>query len=638
MVVESKLMLEVKTILKGFGDKYFDGDKLKKHKVTEDLNAYDEKLIQSLLNNKTINRDFVISLNGKEIFKLNEFIDMFQYKEFWQDSYTKYANKIGLTVGGKFIDECEDVVLDFPYKDTVLKAGMTKEDKQKEDLIPNEMFLNETIAKDEIDILLDKKIFKNVKKYSAEGVKPISEFKGNDNLIVKGNNLIALHSLRDKYAGKIKLIYMDPPYNTGSDSFLYNDKYNHSSWLTFMKNRLEIARDLLSVDGSIWINIDDDESHYLKVLSDSILGRNNFITNIIWKKKYSPQNDAKFFSDMHDHILVYAKNKENYNVNGLLRSEEMNRRYKNPDNDPRGLWKSGDLSVRTYNANTDYEIVTPSGRKVNPPESRCWRVSKEKFQELVADNRIWFGEDGNNVPSLKRFLTDVKQTVTPQTIWDVLCDYESIWDYSEVGHNQDARREILALKFDNADFKTPKPEKLIQRILTIGTDEEDIVLDFFMGSSTTQVVAMKMNRKFIGIEQMDYINTISVPRLQKVIEGEQGGISKDVNWQGGGSFIYAELFEKNAGFIKEILNSKTTEDLKKTYANMIFTSDLDFRADLSKIDWTMSFEDNQKLLVKIIDKNQLYFNYSEIDDSEVSECLTNEEIAFNKNFYEELEV
>lgn len=636
-MVESKLMLEVKAILKGFGDKYFNGSKLKRHKIIEDLNSYDEKLIQILLNNETINRDFVISIKGKDIFKLNEFIDMFQYKEFWQDSYTNYANKIGLTVGGKFIDECEDVVLDFPYKDTVLKAGMTKEDKQKEDLVPNEMFLNEIIAKDEIDVLFDKKIFKNVKKYSAEGVQSVSEFKRDDNLIIKGNNLIALHSLRTKYTGKIKLIYIDPPYNTGSDSFLYNDKYNHSSWLTFMKNRLEIARDLLSDDGSIWINIDDDESHYLKVLSDSILGRNNFITNVIWKKKYSPQNDAKFFSDMHDHILVYAKNKENYNIKGLLRSEEMNRRYKNLDNDPRGLWKSGDLSVKTYNANTDYEIVTPLGRKVNPPESRCWRVSKQKFEELVADNRIWFGEDGNNVPSLKRFLTDVKQTVTPQTIWDALCDYDSIWDYSEVGHNQDARREILALKFDDADFKTPKPEKLIQRILMIGTDEEDIVLDFFMGSSTTQAVAMKMNRKFIGIEQMDYINTISVPRLKKVIEGEQGGISKEVTWKGGGSFIYSELFEKNTGFIKEILNAETTEDLKKTYANMIFTSDLDFRADLSKIKWTMPFKDNQKLLINIIDKNQLYFNYSEIDDSEVRKYLTDEEVAFNKNFYENLE-
>src|SRR5699024_1363712 len=209
-----------------------------------------------------------------------------------------------LTAGGKLIDESTDVVLDFPYKDTVLKASMSKEDTDKDDLRPDEPFLNEVIAKEEIDVLLDKKILVTAKKYDENGVHDIDSFDEDDNLIMKGNNLLALHTLKKKYAGKVKMIYIDPPYNTGSDSFLYNDHFNHSTWLTFMKSRLEIARELLAEEGSIWINIDDDESHYLKVLCDSIFSRNNFVANIIWQKKYSPQNDASYFSDMHDHILV----------------------------------------------------------------------------------------------------------------------------------------------------------------------------------------------------------------------------------------------------------------------------------------------------------------------------------------------
>src|SRR5699024_8825903 len=327
------------------------------------------------------------------------------------------------------------------------------------------------------------------------------------------------------------------------DSFLYNDRFNHSTWLTFIKNRLEIAHDLLSIDGSIWINIDDDESHYLKVLCDSIFGRDNFISNIIWQKKFSPQNDARYFSDMHDHILLYSKSRDDFSVNLLPRTDEMNSRYRNPDNDPRGPWSSSDLTVKTYSAEYDYPITTPGGNVINPPKSRCWRTSKENFNKLVEENRVWFGDDGNNVPRLKRFLKDVKQGITPV----------SIWSHNEVSHNQEARKEITAL-LDDADFSTPKPEKLLQRIIHIGSNENDLVMDFYIGTATTQAIAHKINRLYIGIEQMDYINTVALPRLQKVIEGEQGGISKDVEWQGGGSFVYVELMEKNRGFLKSVQN------------------------------------------------------------------------------------
>lgn len=438
-----------------------------------------------------------------------------------------------------------------------------------------------------------------------------------------------MNSLKDNYAGKIKLIYLDPPYNTGKD-FGYNDNFNHSSWMTFMVNRLEIAKTLLADDGSIWVNIDDDEQAYLKVLMDSVFGRENFLANIIWKKKYSAQNDARYFSDMHDFIITYAKNIDRFKINGLPRTDEMNARYKNPDNDPRGPWKSGDLSVRTYNAKDDYSITTPSGRVVNPPAGRSWRTSKDNFEKLVSENRIWFGESGENVPSIKRFLTDVKQTVTPQTIWD----------YTEVGHNQGATQNLNKLFKQNV-FSTPKPETLLQRIITLGSDEGDVVLDFFMGSATTQAVAMKMKRRFIGIEQMDYIKTVSVERLKKVIEGEQGGISKDVNWQGGGSFVYAELMEKNQGYLKDVQHTETTKQLEDVVHRMIEGgADFDFRVDVEKVlqdseYQAMALADKKQLIVKVIDKNQLYYAYSDMDDHNVQELMSDSDIAFNKSFYGE---
>ncbi len=338
----------------------------------------------------------------------------------------------------------------------------------------------------------------------------------NENMLIQGDNLDALKALLPYYAGKVKCIYIDPPYNTKSAFEHYDDNLEHSVWLSMMYPRLELLRELLSEDGSMWVNLDDNEAHYAKVILDEIFGRKNFISNVIWQKKYSPQNDAKWLSDNHDHILVYAKNKNIWRPNLLPRSEEMNKRYKNLDNDPRGDWKSSDLSVKTYNAKTDYPITTPSGRIVHPPKGYCWRVSMEKFQEMVLDNRIHFGSEGNSVPSIKRFLTDVKQGITSMTIWT----------YNEVGHNQDAKKEIK--QFNDEDvFDTPKPERLLQRIYQLATEEDDIVLDSFLGSGTSAAVAHKMGRKYIGIELGNHINTHCIPRLEKVISSEDfGGISQ----------------------------------------------------------------------------------------------------------------
>ena len=368
-------------------------------------------------------------------------------------------------------------------------------------------------------------------------VKSSSVGDNSQNLIIHGDNLEALKALMPYYIGKIKCIYIDPPYNTGNESWVYNDKVNspkikkwlgkvvgresedlcrHDKWLCMMYPRLKLLMDLLANDGSIFISIDDDEGHYLKALIDEVFGRENFVANVIWEKKYSPQNDAKWLSDSHDHILLYAKNKETWRPNLLPRSEEMDKRYKNVDNDPRGIWKSSDLSVKTYSATTDYPIKTPGGRVVNPPKGYSWRVNKEKFAELVKDNRIWFGKDGNNVPSIKRFLSDVQQGLVSKTIWH----------RTEVGDNQEAKQEIKVL-FDESDtpFNTPKPVRLIKRILQLSTGKDDLILDSFAGSGTTGHAVLDLNkedggeRKFILVEmENDIAKDIPAERVKRAIK------------------------------------------------------------------------------------------------------------------------
>lgn len=353
-----------------------------------------------------------------------------------------------------------------------------------------------------------------------------------ENMLIHGDNLLALKALEQDYAGKIKCIYIDPPYNTGSAFEHYDDNLEHSTWLSLMKPRLEILRNLLREDGSIWISIDSYESHYLKVLCDEVFGRKNFIDEVIWQRAYSPINLKKTLSKSHDTILVYAKSfSPQFEFNKLPRDADADARYKNPDNDPRGVWKSSDLSVGPAVKEKIYKIVTPTGREVYPPDGRCWVYTEERFKEMLADNRIWFGSTGNNVPAVKRFLSEVKAGVTPMTLWT----------YQEVGHNQDAKKEVKAFKFDTV-FDTPKPERLIERILTIATNEGDLILDSFLGSGTTAAVAHKMGRKWIGIELGEHCYTHCKPRLEKVIDGtDQGGISKAVEWKGGGGFKFYEL-------------------------------------------------------------------------------------------------
>ena len=614
-----------------------DNGELKKWVVLNKAQNFDEELIELLLQNETLKEKFFVKVKDVLVFKQNLFIEFLEQKNYLNDSYTKFKNKVGLTIDGKYLKQRNEVALVWPFKDCILEGGQSREEQKRE-----EIFFNEILAQDEITQLLEPKVLTNAKRIDKDGEHQLKSFTRDaelnrkrglpedtitDNLIIKGNNLLALHTLKKEFAGKVKLIYIDPPYNTGKDGFNYNDSFNHSTWLTFIKNRLEVAKQLLSKDGSIWINIDDVEAHYLKVLADDILGRDNFIANVIWQKKFAPQNDAKYFSDNHDHILVFARNKEYFKINFLDRSEKAKERYKNPDNDPRGPWSSSDMTVKTYSEAYDYPITTPSGKVINPPKSRCWRTSKENFQKLIDDKRVWFGEDGGNVPRLKRFLSEVKDGVTPMTIWT----------HQEVSHNQDARKEITAI-LDESDFATPKPEKLLERIIQISTIENDIVLDFFAGSGTTAAVAMKMGRQFITTEQMDYIENVTCARVKKVIEGEQGGISKSVNWQGGGSFVYLELKKYNQTFMEQIEEANDSEALLQIWEQMKAKSFFKYSVELQKFQKNieefkqLSLKQQKEILCELLDKNQLYVNLSSLNDADFA--CSEEEKKVTRDFYQ----
>lgn len=353
-----------------------------------------------------------------------------------------------------------------------------------------------------------------------------------ENLLIQGDNLEALKALLPFYAGQVKCIYIDPPYNTQNAFTHYDDNLEHSQWLSLMYPRLELLREFLMPDGSIWISIDSDEGHYLKVICDEVFGRKNFVDEIIWQRAFSPVNLKKHFSRSHDAILLYAKSIDHLTINHLSRTDSQLSTYKNPDNDTRGLWTSADFSVGPVVESKLYPIVTPNGKSIYPPKGRCWVVDYDRYLELRKDNRIWFGLHGNNAPRMKKFLTEVKKGVTPMTLW--LREY--------FGDNQEAKREIKAL-FDNDIFTTPKPERLVGQIIAIGSSPGDLVMDSFLGSGTTAAVAHKMGRRWIGIEMGDHAISHCVPRLQKVVDGEQGGISKAMNWQGGGGFSFYTLGE-----------------------------------------------------------------------------------------------
>jgi type III restriction-modification system: methylase len=589
-----------------------DDGKLLKAMVYSDVMTMDKELLCLLLSNEKIKERFFKDVNGTLIFDKQKFTWFIDSKEFLPDSYTKYMNKIGLTHNGNFISKSNDVVLDFPYKDCILEGGQNKDDEKRK-----EIFYNEVIANDEINRMLSPKVFTNAKKYTKDGVEENITFDNNDNLIIKGNNLIALASILKRYEGEVKCIYIDPPYNTGSDSFNYNDSFNHSTWLTFMKNRLELARKLLNDRGLIFVQCDDNEQAYLKVLMDEIFCRDMFVGTVVYRKRKSQANLSKDLSAIHEYILIYKKS----NLANLKKiSTSINtKEYSNPDGDYRGLYKTMPC---TNKGGALYTIKTPTGKEIKDE----WRFKEERFYELLNDNRIVFPKNGEGKPRYKLFLEEKQIEGVIVNSW---------WD--DLGTNQDANRDLTKL-FESNVFSYPKSEDLLRRIIEIATDKNDLILDYHLGSGTTCSVAHKMCRRYIGIEQMDYIETVPVERLKKVIEGEQTGISKMVAWNGGGSFVYCELLEDAATLIDRIRlgDDESINNIK----SLIYSDDriisYILKEELLAIDNnfnSLNLEEKKKVLIKLINKNKLYVNYSDIEDEEM--FVKAKDKNFTKSFYED---
>jgi type III restriction-modification system: methylase len=591
--------------------KYVSEDgKLLKASVYQDIINMDNDLLFVLISNPKIKERFFQEVSGTLVFDKQKFAWFIESKEFLANSYTRYINKIGLTKNEEFISKSNDVVLNFPYKDCVLQGGQNKEDQKS-----NEIFYNEIIASDEITRMLNPKILTNAKRYTKNGIEKNIIFNDNDNLIIKGNNLIVLSSLLKRYGEKIKCIYIDPPYNTGSDSFKYNDKFNHSAWLTFMKNRLELAKKLLSNDGFIFVQIDDNEQAYLKVLMDEIFGREKFIGTIVYRRRKSQANLSKNLSIIHEYILIYKKS-ELATLNNILNNTDS-KDYKNPDNDIRGAYKTMPC---TNKGGSLYTITSPTGKKITDE----WRFKEETFYELLNDNRIVFPKKGEGKPRYKLFLSEKNLKGVIVNSW---------WD--DIATNQDANKDLKEL-FGKNVFDYPKSEDLIKKIIEISTKENDTVLDYHLGSGTTCAVAHKMGRRYIGIEQMNYVEDISVKRLSKVIEGEQTGISKAVNWKGGGSFVYCELLE-NANLIINKINLATENNILEVKEE-IYSDERIIpyvtREELKKADENfrcLSLEEKKMALINIVDKNKLYVNYSDVEDETFE--ITENDKKFSESFY-----
>ncbi len=529
---------------------------LLRNRIVELARQNDAFLLKHLLADAQTKSAFFTDVEGVQVFDSERFVRFVNNKEFLPDSYTAFKNKIGLAEGDEFVSEKKEVVLNWPYKDCVLEGGQTKEDAKRD-----EVFWNETLAPDQIHRLLDPKVFTDLKRIDAKGEHKLDGFKTDengdvkDNLIVKGNNLLALHSLKARFAGKVKLIYIDPPYNTGGDTFGYNDKFNHSAWLTFMRNRLEVARDLLSDDGSIYVQLDFNEVHYAKILLDEIFGVDKFRNNIVWCYT-GPAGSEVFFPRKHDDILFYTKN-DIYTFN--------QQRIKH---------KSGVHNTGQVFGNTE---------------------GKEGFKESVE-------EQGKK---LEDWWTDIYST-------------------------DRVRNERVGLDGQ-------KPESLIARIISAATNSGDIVLDFFGGSGTTGAVAHKLGRQWILCEQLESQIDLTVARFEKVLSGDQSGISKEVGWKGGGDFVYAELMPLNQVFKEKVEKAKDAKELAKVWDEIQEKGFLSYKLDMKEFNKeakdfaALPLADQKRFILESLNYNQLYVNKSEIEDVTYHVSPTDKKL--NKEFY-----
>ena len=589
-----------------------NGKDLLRNKVYECAMKMDKDLIKLLLSNDKMKEKFFTDIDGTLVFDKTAFGWAINNKAFLQDSYTRFKNTIGLIDSKEqFISSKNDVVLSFPYKDCVLEGGQTKEDQKR-----GEIFYNELLAPDDVDRLLAPKVFTNMKRYTKDGEESITEFDDKDNLLIKGNNLLALSSILKRYEGRVKCIYIDPPYNTGSDSFNYNDNFNHSSWLVFMKNRLLLAKKLLSEDGSIFVQCDDYEDAYLKVLMDEIFGRDNFRNKITWKRRGGSANPKNRLNNVTDYILWFSKSdKLLYNPIFSLEDENTQKyikeRFTNTDENGRKYMKSP-LQSPNPRPNLMYEY---KGYRV---PANGWSISKEVMEEWDRLGKLCFPKDKNQNINRKIYLDEYQgQPVS------------SLWTDIFV---------INPMSKESVDFVGQKPEALIQRVLEMCSNKNDIVLDFNLGSGTTASVAQKINRQWIGIEQLDYGDIDSVKRIENVLKGDDTGISKSVNWHGGGSFVYCELKELNHKYIDEIQVADDNK-LNNLYKEITDSEFISYKADINKLKESeqdfkeLSTENKRSFLIQVLDKNLLYVNYCDMEDEDLA--VTEEEKAFARSFYGE---
>ncbi|HHF6959605.1 TPA: DNA methyltransferase [Haemophilus influenzae] len=660
----------------------------------------DPTIIGLLLGNDELKRHFFVEVNGVLVFKLQDF-RFFLDKHRINNSYTKYANRIGLTDGNRFLKDSSDIVLDFPFKDCVLNGGQSTEEGEeiyfkrnndqsdsqlykKEKRKRQEIFFNQTLAFDEIDRLFDAKAFSKFSRYTADGKQAVGEIKRRsdgtpaENLIIKGNNLIALHSLAKQFKGKVKLIYIDPPYNTGNDGFKYNDKFSHSTWLTFMKNRLEIAKDLLKDDGLIFVQCDDKEQAYLKILLDEIFTRENFINCIAVKMSEPSGNKMAHTSHrlpkIKEYILIYKNINIKLNPIREQKSEwddEYNIFLENfTQEDKRfiDLIISSQTENKELNADTLKEIDVLL-KKISPIS-----VNQKLAQLNIKDNEVikWKLDNAYRIirtaasSSVKK-LADEKKEICQQQFFSVISKRDKLLYIVKSDYSKDAKAPRVQVLFaedylsislcdlwtninttgleaeGNVELKNgKKPESLIETIIELTTNENDIILDYHLGSGTTAAVAHKMNRQYIGIEQMDYIETLAVERMKKVIEGEQGGISKAVNWQGGGEFVYAELAPFNETAKQQILACEDSDGIKTLFEDLCERYFLKYNVSINEFSQiiqepefqSLPLDEQKQMVLEMLDLNQMYVSLSEMDDEQFAGCLNDDDKALSRAFYQ----
>lgn len=666
------LMEELKELLNE-DTRFVDSEgNLLKNRIVELALKFDEDLIKLLLQNDRIKRHFFKDIDGVLVFDKEKFMKFIDNKEFLPDSYTAFKNKIGLAnEDGKYLAKSKAVVLVWPYKDCVLEGGQGEPDEKRK-----EIFHNVILSPDEIDRLLEPKVFTNFKRIGKDGEHPLDGFRRDpevnkkrglpedtitDNLIIKGNNLLVLHSLLKEFRGKVKLIYIDPPYNTGNDEFQYNDNFKHSTWLTFMKNRLEVAKDLLREDGVIFVQIDDKEHAYLKVLIDEIFGRENFKEDIVVMmgsesgvNAINVMRGEQLFR-VKEHILYYAKNAQLHRFNPIyVKAMDYNMSYRLEVNKTlagyevidvykkllKEMYRQEDLTGLSWEQKQLFfirfkEYCLNNASKIYALKKDIQK-SGDKFKEFAKENKRkgiveeYVTSDGRKIlvyqgGMLSPLAPRVVEENGKKYYGKLISDFW--WDIGATPSKEGG----VKLKSGK------KPEKLIKRIIELSTKPGDIVLDFFLGTGTTCAVAHKLRRQYIGVEQLDYGENSAVVRLKKVINSDKTGVSKEVGWKGGGDFVYMELLKLNEAFVERIRDAETTEELLSIWKEMKHNGFLSYRVDPKLFDENtvefkdLSLEEQKKLLLEMLDYNDLYINYSEIDDAIYN--VSGEEKKLNKEFY-----